>query len=368
MKLYSRNDPTTLPWITLLFVVFVSFLPQAAQASAYNQLVEPSGVTGDPKAQVKQQGITKDPSCSQDCQLEAANTAQRVYIPLARTIAATVTVGGGSIFRTTVKPLPGEKFTEPSAQFVIWLPNGVTTLRGVYMDAMCGFTFGGDAPNQETQQFAQKWDLGVVMMSGVCNANTGGARALAQAQSDVAAASKHPEFAQAPLVLVGRSISTQFVGTMIAYYPERVAAAFQRAGSEMKTYVPAAKEVPVMLSCGERDSFLYACTVAFDAYRPNDAVCSLAITPNEGHVVGKSMVMARIFFDAVLAQRLPAPGATSTALRPLDRSRAWLGNNQTHEVAPIAEYQGDPLKASWLPDETTARKWKEYVATAQVTP
>ena len=40
---------------------------------------------------------------------------------------------------------------------------------------------------------------------------------------------------------------------------------------------------------------------------------------------------------------------------------AWLAPLLGNEAVPAAKYEGDPLQAVWLPDESVAKAWMQYV-------
>jgi hypothetical protein len=123
-----------------------------------------------------------------------------------------------------------------------------------------------------------------------------------------------------------------------------------------------------MLSAGENDGFVNGMRDVFTTHREAGALWSLAVTPNEGHVLGDSWGMALVFFDSVLQQRLPASAPTNgpVELLPMDTTQAWLGNNTSFNIATAANYAGDKLQASWLPDETTAKTWQTFVTTSKI--
>jgi hypothetical protein len=67
--------------------------------------------------------------------------------------------------------------------------------------------------------------------------------------------------------------------------------------------------------------------------------------------------------------RLPDKGGQK--LKPVDTSKAWLAPLFSDEAKPAAEFKGNPNEAVWLPSETVAKAWMEYVktgATSDTTP
>src|SRR6185369_6267132 len=101
-------------------------------------------------------------------------------------------------------------------------------------------------------------------------------------------------------------------------------------------------------------------TELFQTNRRQGAVWCLAIEPNEGHGIGKTLDLALVFFDAVVPLRMPAAGQRT--LRSVDQSPAWLGNLSSYEIASAASYSQAVNEAAWLPDEVTAQHWKDFVS------
>ena len=96
-----------------------------------------------------------------------------------------------------------------------------------------------------------------------------------------------------------------------------------------------------------------------------DGLASIAFTPDQNHNLSYVRYMAIPYYEAVLAQRLPDVG--SFRLKDMDQRKAWLGDTTTHQVYKLSGYTGDKQGMSWLPDSTTADKWREYVTTGTVT-
>ncbi len=46
---------------------------------------------------------------------------------------------------------------------------------------------------------------------------------------------------------------------------------------------------------------------------------------------------------------------------------AWLAELLATEAFPAAQFQGDKTKAVWLPNETIAKSWRQYVTDTAVT-
>ena len=104
----------------------------------------------------------------------------------------------------------------------------------------------------------------------------------------------------------------------------------------------------------------------FQEYRAKGGLIGFAPDPRTGHECGDSRYLAIPFFDAVMAMRLPVKGSKDQALRPVDRSKAWLAPLMGDTAQPAAAYKGNPNEAVWLPNEAVAKAWMEYVKTGTV--
>jgi|GEM_PF-2946896 len=300
-----------------------------------------------------------------------------VWLPLIYRSVSTSPSGPGTLYRTTVAP-PSSDADFKTGELSLWIPSTTEPLRGVIVYGPgCGASsVANGAPGTERKKLAEKWRLGFVGMHFTDNgkfcswskAKEAG-EALIAALNDFARQSNRPELAHVPMVLYGMSGGAGYIMNVAFTYPNRTIAAFPRGHLSGSSLAPAGYNIPLMLSIGETDAGVNGMTNYFYKHRPQGPIWSFAKTPGEGHVLGQSWNMAVIFFDAVLEQRLPAQVTNGpVTLKPMDQSRAWLGNNDTKVIAPATSYSGDPLKASWLPNEHVARKWQEFVTTAKVTP
>jgi hypothetical protein len=109
----------------------------------------------------------------------------------------------------------------------------------------------------------------------------------------------------------------------------------------------------------------------FREVRSRGGHIAFAPDPRTGHECGDSRYLAIPFFDACLAARLPDKGSADQALKPMDTSHAWLATVLGDEAKPAAEFSGNAAEAVWLPNETVAKAWMDYVktgATSDTTP
>ena len=282
-------------------------------------------------------------------------------------------------YETTIKPRGQGKFK--SAEYRIWIPEGAKVIRAVIVHQHgCGRNGITIPYDLHWRALARKWDC--ALMGSFYQTNTscsdwsspenGSADAFVTALKTLAQDSNHPELTDAPWVLWGHSGGAHWVMAMVTRYPDRVVAAFPRSlpwgAGDFNV-----SDVPVLLSMGLREKedrfagIWKTSHAVFRELRRRDAMIALAIDPKSSHDCRNSRLLAIPFFDACLDRRLPAPGRGPVALKPLDRSAGWLGDMDTLEIAPAADYRGEKQSAAWLPDEATAERWREFAAGGWVT-
>lgn len=101
----------------------------------------------------------------------------------------------------------------------------------------------------------------------------------------------------------------------------------------------------------------------FREVRARGRFIGFAPDPRTGHECGDSRYLAIPFLEACLAARLPDKGSTDQTLKPMDTTHAWLAPVLGDEAKPAAEFTGNAAEAVWLPNETVAKAWMEYVKT-----
>lgn len=282
--------------------------------------------------------------------------------------------------------------------YTVWIPDGVTRLRGVIVHQHgCGVGAckGGEtaAYDLQWQALARKWDCALLGPSYHqaekqncrlwCDPRNGSSQTFLRALNELGVQSKHPELAEVPWCLWGHSGGGFWASLMQTKYPERIVAVWLRSGTAFSAWekgdVPrpeitqAVYEVPVMCNPGlkEKDDkrFKGAWTgglAMFRAYRAKGAPIGFAPDPSTAHECGDSRTLAIPFFDACLAQRLPAPGAKKQTLRPVDAKATWLAAPLSDKAEPAAKYAGKASEAVWLPNQAVAKAWEEYVSSGAV--
>ena len=289
---------------------------------------------------------------------------------------------------------PGELACE--ANYFLWLPPGVRTVRGVIVHQHgCGD--GAErgclaaAEDLHWRALAEKHNcalLGTSYRAGDSNCGAwadprrGSHQRFLQALRDLSVKTKHPEIADAPWCLWGHSGGGWWASMMLALEPERCVAVWLRSGSayggvlgpnkEAPPEPPAAAwRVPVMGNPGAREqndpkfTNAYANTLGtFREWRAKGALIGFAPDPRSNHDCGGSRYLAIPFFDACLTARLPAK--SGAPLQAMPTEAAWLAPLLGDTARPAADFTGDKNLSVWLPNKTVAQAWSDYVKTAAV--
>lgn len=304
----------------------------------------------------------------------------------------------GRYFDVTYPPSDSPDGLEIGVTHTVWIPDGVTALRGVIVHQHgcgTGACTGGEtaAYDLHWQALARKWDCALLGPSYHqrdgqncrlwCDPRNGSEQVFLRALDDLSAKSGHAELSAVPWCLWGHSGGAFWSSLMQTLHPDRVVAAWLRSGTAWHAWeqgeivrpelTEAVYAIPTMLNPGvkERDDERFhvpwfGSISMLDAYRRERALIGFAPDPLTGHECGDSRYLAIPFFDICLAARLPDPGIGNQVLKPFDASSSWLAILHSHDAVPAAEFQGEIAKSVWLPDERFARLWGEYVQTGVV--
>ena len=302
----------------------------------------------------------------------------------------------GEYFEVTYPPSQLTNELKLGVTYTLWIPHGVKTLRGVIVHQHgCGegACQGGatSAYDLHWQALAKKWNCALLGPSYHqresescalwCDPRNGSAKTFLRALGDFARQANHPELERVPWCLWGHSGGGLWAYFMQTLYPERIVAIWLRSGTAFnregrgnmpKAEIPnAAYSIPVMLNPGvkEKDDPRFGdlwsdCLAMFHAYRLKDAPIGYAPDPHTSHECGDSRYLAIPFFNACLAGRLPKrPGAP---LKPMPTKQAWLAplhDGGGGEPRLATKFSGKTNEAVWLPNESVARAWTEYIRT-----
>ena len=295
---------------------------------------------------------------------------------------------------------PGELIF--SVSYAIWIPKNVKTLRGVIVhqhgcgEGSCKSGLTG-ARDLHWQALAKKHDCALLAPAYEqpenadcqmwCDPRNGSGKAFQKCLADLGVQSGHPELADVPWALWGHSGGGHWTGGMVLLHPERVVAAWLRSGvpllkpdparSDIKAHTlpETALKVPVMCNPGTKEGVTVkdgsfagvwpANEAFFTEVRSRSGLISVAVDPLSSHECGNQRYFAIPWLDACLSVRLPQ--VNGEPLRDMPTDGVWLTEPTGFEAVPAAKFAGDLLKAAWLPSESIARAWMEYVKDTAVT-
>jgi hypothetical protein len=277
----------------------------------------------------------------------------------------------------------------------VWVPPGVKQLRGVVVhqhgcgEGSCKSGLTG-AYDLHWQALAKKHDCALLSPAYEqpdkadcqmwCDPRNGSDAAFRKALKDLGERCKHPELATVPWALWGHSGGGHWCGGMVMLHPDRVAAAWLRSGVPLLKDDPnrkgikahslpdAAVKVPLMCNLGTKEGVTVkegqfagvwpANETFFTTVRAKGGLVGVAIDPLSSHECGNQRYLAIPWLDACLSARLPKKAGDPLAEMPKDA--AWLAPITGGEAVAAAKWKGEPLKAGWLPDEATAKRWSQY--------
>lgn len=291
-------------------------------------------------------------------------------------------------------------------KYTVWIPPNVKTLRGLVVhqhgcgEGSCKSGLTG-AFDLHWQSLAKKHDCALMAPSYEqpqaadcqmwCDPRNGSDAAFQKSLMELGKQSGHPELATVPWALWGHSGGGHWAGGMVMLHPERVAAAWLRSGVPLlktnpdrpaikpHTIPDAALKVPLMCNPGTKEGVTVkdgrfarvwpANEEFFYGVRGKGGLIGVSVDPLTAHECGNQRYFAIPWLDSCLSLRLPKSGEESLRAMPTDH--AWLAPPAGFEAVPAAKYEGDPLKAAWLPNQSVAHGWTQYVkdtAVADTTP
>lgn len=264
-----------------------------------------------------------------------------------------------------------------------WIPDDVKVLRSVIVH-LHGCTREGDASQMmydiQWKALARKWHSVLLAPKFISGGNAqrcvnwynpdNGSDSVFMAMLDtLAERSGHPEIRTIPWALWGHSGGSIWTTVMTGKYPRRVAVAVAESCGMDISGNKEALAVPILYHNGRLDICNNG-TALFSGGRGKGAFWAHAVnpvvaSPMDGHQVHNLRFLAIPWIDACLALRLPdKPGGS--ALRPLTRVGAWLGDTATKAIASQSDFRGDKLAACWFPNRLLAEKWAQYMKTGTV--
>lgn len=283
---------------------------------------------------------------------------------------------GATTFDETVPP--GANYDK--ADFRLWMPDGAGPVRALVI--LVPGSNGDGRPMVDDpvwREFATRLHLALVachltdkphdqmFIEHYVDVSKGAGPALLSALATFAGRSGHAEIASAPLLLWGMSAGGEFNYEFAAWKPERVVAFIVNKGNVYYTALApeAARRTPGLLFTGEKDLEFRVNAIAglFAINRRAGALWAIAQEPGIGHEVGRSRDLALVFFEDMLAARLPGgDGKTPQPLKPLTAADGYYGDPKSQSVQPVAGSKDPTYPVAWLPTERVAKGWKAVVS------
>jgi poly(3-hydroxybutyrate) depolymerase len=273
---------------------------------------------------------------------------------------------------------PGVNYDK--AEFRLWYPDNVPRLKAIVV-----LTPGsnGDGRSMATdtgwQSFATKHHVALLgcrftdkpheqsFIEEYVNVSLGSGQALLNAISQLGERTKHTELANAPLLLWGMSAGGEFNYEFAAWKPERVAAFVVNKGGIYYTALTprATRDVPGILFIGGKDlqSRTNTITGLFEVNRRGGALWALAEESGAAHVVGRSIDVAKIFFEDILELRLR--GDTMKALSEKD---GFVGDLKAKTFRPAGAAPQSGNATAWFPSARVARAWQAMATEQPIEP
>lgn len=286
--------------------------------------------------------------------------------------------------------------------YTVWIPPGVKQLRGVVVhqhgcgEGSCKSGLTG-AYDLHWQALAKKHECALLAPAYEqpekadcqmwCDPRNGSGRTFERCLVDLGAKSGHPELAQVPWALWGHSGGGHWAGGMVLLHPNRVAAAWLRSGVPLlkanpdrpgikaHTLPAAALRVPLMCNLGTKEGVTVkegrfagvwpANEAFFGEVRSQGGLIGVAVDPLSSHDCGNQRYLAIPWLEACLSVRLPK--SSGEPLPEMSDEKAYLAEPTGAVATAAATFQGDVRKAAWLPNETVARAWEQYVKDTVVT-
>lgn len=180
--------------------------------------------------------------------------------------------------------------------------------------------------------------------------------------------SGHPDLAASPLILWGHSGGGGVASILTGAHPERVLAFIRYHSGPVGGDLRTISTVPSLLISGGQDTTAPAPVAEglWKSGRAMGAPWAFAIHADAVHGdtkdLGPAHRLMASWTAAVVRHRLPSG---STTLQNVRESSGWLGDNRTGVIGSHESFMGEKTAASWLPDEATARAWRELHAVAK---
>jgi len=263
------------------------------------------------------------------------------------------------------------------AQFRMWVPEGISQLRGTLVVTL-GFNHDGRVMVEDTawRDVAIRQKMALMTSYWVSVLPPGGTKtaphrhyghvlggsgtAFWKALNGLSDQLKHPELKQRPIALWGHSAGGQWSYSMACTYPDRVAGFVSIKGGYYHTKPVAGliAHVPGLLIAGGKDEVfrLEAIRRVFEDGRTVNAPWMRVVEPDAGHGVEKSNDLAIPYLEGVLALRVDDKGL----LKKIRQGDGWVGDLKTHKIFPAQGWKGSKTMSVWCPMREIAQRWQSF--------
>ncbi len=265
---------------------------------------------------------------------------------------------------------PGANFER--AAFRLWAPDDRQPIRAALVLVPGSNGDGRDqVEDSGWQELARKHRLALVgvfltdkehddmFIEHYIEVGKGSGDAFFRALSELGEKAGRPELASAPLLLWGMSAGGEFNYELAVWKPERVIGFVVNKGGIYYSALAskATREVPGLFFIGGTD-LAFRNDIIRGIYSMNrraKALWALVEEPGVAHEVARSREMAVLFYEDLLARRLPANG--QSGLTPLDRASGFVCDPVSNRCEPEAGAPDRTYPTAWLPSETLTRAW-----------
>lgn len=298
-------------------------------------------------------------------------------------IRALVLIGAATLFGNAATADTYEITLEPGvvynmAAFKLWHKPDADRIRGILMLNPGSNGDGrGMVDDSFWQGFASKHDLALMgtyftdhrhvnmMIEDYIKVGEGSGQALLDAIDQFAKDSDHQELSYAPFLLWGHSAGGELNHEIAAWMPERVIAYVVNQGGYYYSSVPpeATRKTPGLYFVGLSDLVSRNSIIKgiFTTNRRAGALWTYVEEKGVGHEVVGSRDLALIFYEEVMAKRLPDDAMGYKALLPVTEDMGIKGNIITHEIVGEDDKEVKLEETSWLISERLANAWQELV-------
>jgi pimeloyl-ACP methyl ester carboxylesterase len=254
---------------------------------------------------------------------------------------------------------------DASHRFRVWVPDDVTTLRGVLVH----FNGSGDDDRQLVddntfyESFVRTMDFAFIGTFYDWPTNPDDLR---DALSQFAAMSKHPELASAPVLIEGLSQGGWAAVQWAMAYPERTIAYVNGATRSYPTIGTgdAQKHTPSLhfIGTAETPTNVSNFVAGVTSMRAQGHQVGHFLQWDVAHKWGQGLWVARNFLAACYSLRYPtsaSPAQGPVKLLPIDDAQGWLTDPTTYDgpfasITAAKSFSGDATKQFWLPSQDLA--------------